>query len=894
MASSVTFSNSSFEDSNNSRLLLTNAANQTGTINILIDPQDGLFLSYTLNFTSNYNSVTTSFYDSNNSYELSIGLAASNTNLSLNGTVFASSNLGTLVVNSNNSIAIAKSPFAMSVLFNNSYVFSNAQTPSNYFLENGQITFGALSGNGTVCALDALYYQPISSYLDPSTFFNTVMFNSNVFFASNTTIYNQLTFASNVASYTSNLNASTGTLSNISYYASNAAGGATITANYALQNTVAGTFGCNVAVYSSNALSNIAAGGFYLTSNATNNNCNANFYNNVSFYSNVNFTLTQNSNLYGFSNDIYANYGSNSSNITLMYPAAFAGLTAMNNYNSNLAIYDSNSLSNYTPLSNFVAQSNTTGSNLSYLSNLFPSYATLSSFLGQSNLTATNTTYLSNSTVFASNLSVNNSNVLYGLSNASGSNASTLSVLSLSNAFISDSNSVHPQVNATSNAAFFTSNAYIAESNVINPQITTLSNAFVSDSNAVHPQLNATSNTAYATSNYAYGTPANPSGFVLSSGTTTTGCNVVVNGTATYALQVTTGVKVGGTLGAGNTAIYPSSSGGDTYINGTSGATTHFQNGGGSDLLTISPTIITASVPFNVNGTSTFSGLFTITNSSTANINPQLSILAPSLSTGNINLMAIGTAVNAYNCGFMSFANTGTGSNANQFSVGVYGSIGNQTYWTGSGFVGIGTSTPQSLLHISSSTNTANNILQSETNQGTDGKNWGWGPNGTSYYGYVYNDSNTALVNWLQVVRSANTVSSVNFPNGSLNISGTTTMNKSLFFPGSNSLLQRQFVYLVDGRYRCNHRLNAVSRTEWIRPENRSRWSCGYRWEFRFNILSTVSARCQWDDQRIGWVYLRAKRKRIFFYFKFCWKWDKLRIGTSTFWQHISQLCCEW
>jgi hypothetical protein len=40
-------------------------------------------------------------------------------------------------------------------------------------------------------------------------------------------------------------------------------------------------------------------------------------------------------------------------------------------------------------------------------------------------------------------------------------------------------------------------------------------------------KLHDTSNAAFAVSNYAY---SSPSGFVVSSGTTTTNCNLVVNG----------------------------------------------------------------------------------------------------------------------------------------------------------------------------------------------------------------------------------------------------------------------------------------------------------------------------------------------------------------------------
>jgi len=63
----------------------------------------------------------------------------------------------------------------------------------------------------------------------------------------------------------------------------------------------------------------------------------------------------------------------------------------------------------------------------------------------------------------------------------------------------------------------------------------------------------------------------------------------------------------------------------------------------------------------------------------------------------------------------------------------------------------------------------------SVTGQGTDGKLWAIGGNGPNFYGYTYNDAGTASTNWLQVVRSANTISSVSFPNGTVSTGGAFT-----------------------------------------------------------------------------------------------------------------------
>jgi hypothetical protein len=99
-----------------------------------------------------------------------------------------------------------------------------------------------------------------------------------------------------------------------------------------------------------------------------------------------------------------------------------------------------------------------------------------------------------------------------------------------------------------------------------------------------------------------------------------------------------------------------------------------------------------------------------------------------------------------------------------------------------SGNVGIGTITPLSKLHLSG-TGVTQQLYFSATDAVTDGKHWGLGPNGVNFYGYTYNDANTASINWLQVIRSANTITSVSLPSGNVGI-GTNAPARKLHVVG--------------------------------------------------------------------------------------------------------------
>jgi hypothetical protein len=88
------------------------------------------------------------------------------------------------------------------------------------------------------------------------------------------------------------------------------------------------------------------------------------------------------------------------------------------------------------------------------------------------------------------------------------------------------------------------------------------------------------------------------------------------------------------------------------------------------------------------------------------------------------------------------------------------------------GYIGLGTSNPYYGLHLSSTSVGGVQLLYSMSNQPADGKHWGWGPNGTSFYGFTMSDAFVSA-NWLQVTRSANTISTVAFPNGTISTTGS-------------------------------------------------------------------------------------------------------------------------
>jgi hypothetical protein len=98
------------------------------------------------------------------------------------------------------------------------------------------------------------------------------------------------------------------------------------------------------------------------------------------------------------------------------------------------------------------------------------------------------------------------------------------------------------------------------------------------------------------------------------------------------------------------------------------------------------------------------------------------------------------------------------------------------------GCVGIGTTAPNTQLHISGNA-LSNQLTFSVADGGTNAKNWAFGPNGNTFFGYILNDSFASSINWIQCTRSANAVTNVSFPSGNVGI-GTTSPSSLLTVNG--------------------------------------------------------------------------------------------------------------
>jgi hypothetical protein len=105
---------------------------------------------------------------------------------------------------------------------------------------------------------------------------------------------------------------------------------------------------------------------------------------------------------------------------------------------------------------------------------------------------------------------------------------------------------------------------------------------------------------------------------------------------------------------------------------------------------------------------------------------------------------------------------------------------------------GIGTDSPLATLHLSNQTNRGlagknTQLLMTNAVESTNAKNWSLYVTGGSLYGAVYDDANSLSQNWLQVVRSVNTISSVTFPNGTFNITKDLAIGGTLSVTSSST-----------------------------------------------------------------------------------------------------------
>jgi hypothetical protein len=105
--------------------------------------------------------------------------------------------------------------------------------------------------------------------------------------------------------------------------------------------------------------------------------------------------------------------------------------------------------------------------------------------------------------------------------------------------------------------------------------------------------------------------------------------------------------------------------------------------------------------------------------------------------------------------------------------------------------LGVGTDA-SAILHLSNRTERGltgktTQMLMTDITQGTDSKTWSLSVTGGSLYGAVYNDANSSSANWLQVARSANTISSVTFPNGTFTVTNATTLSSTLAVTGAST-----------------------------------------------------------------------------------------------------------
>ena len=100
-----------------------------------------------------------------------------------------------------------------------------------------------------------------------------------------------------------------------------------------------------------------------------------------------------------------------------------------------------------------------------------------------------------------------------------------------------------------------------------------------------------------------------------------------------------------------------------------------------------------------------------IINTSSTTFNHSIEVMTPNMTAGENNIIVIGRASSTKNSGYIGYKYSSAGANANVLTFGHWGSD-NLMNLTGDGKLGIGTQTPATLLHLSSS---AASVIKIET-----------------------------------------------------------------------------------------------------------------------------------------------------------------------------------